>query len=243
MEYVIKILMNSLYGKFGQKFLNRYNWIPFNHTLEELNKLKYFERIGDFIRVKKDYQDPAAFCIPIWALHVTAKARLKLHDAILKTKPVYVDTDSLMTQEIVSTSDELGDLKLEMYIEKGIIVKPKMYSIISNKGDYVKVKGVAKRFKYDEFKSFLKNPSVTYKKFMKFKESIRRGFIPNEIRDMTKDLDLEDNKREWTHSFNPEIFQESIPLEVKHEGYKEQIERGIRSDNINHNEFKQKASV
>ena len=218
-EMVDKLLMNSLYGKFGQKFINRDNWLPFTHTLEELNKLKWFERVGDFIRIKKDFTEPADFCIPIWALYVTAYARMHLYDLIVKTNPAYVDTDSLITQTEMKTGKELGELKQEFKISHGIICKPKMYALVPTKEwqkllekkDLVKIKGIAKKLSFNEFGELLKNPKVSYIKFMKFKESIRRGFTPNELQEITKNLDLEDTKRIWKKKFNPKELQESKP--------------------------------
>ena len=215
MEQVVKLLMNSLYGKFGQKFVGKDNWIPFNHTLEELDKLDNFERIGDFIRVKQEQSDPSAFCFPIWALYTTAYARIKMHYAMLECNPVYVDTDSLVTTKTMDESLELGDLKKEMTISFGLVVKPKFYAFRDSEDhDYVKIKGVGKRLTMMEFNGVVLNPKVFYKKFMKFKESIRRGFIPNEIMDMEKELSLEDNKRVWSECFNPLQLQDSFPVEV-----------------------------
>ncbi len=216
MEQVVKLLMNSLYGKFGQKFIDRDEWQPFNHTLEELNKLKFFERHGDFIRIKKDFTEPSAFCIPIWALYVTAYGRIKIYDAVKKSDAIYCDTDSIVTKSKLKTSDELGDLKLEMKIRHGIIVKPKFYAVVdSDRKEFVKIKGLGKRLTFNEFNRFLKSPKITYMKFMKFKESIRRGFIPNEIIDMIKKMDLEDNKRQWVGKFDPKVLNSSSPILVK----------------------------
>ena len=210
MEYVYKILLNSFYGKLAQKFTDKDNWTPFNHTPAELEKIQDFEIIGDYIRIKNSRVKPTNFCFPIWALYVTAYGRIKLHDYMLKTNPVYVDTDSLITKEILSESKELGGLKLEMYIKRGIIIKPKMYALQDyNNKSYVKIKGVSQRFDFDEFGKFIQNPIARYKKFMSFKESVRRNFIPNEIQNIKKDLTLNDTKRVWLGDFNPNIFQES----------------------------------
>ena len=214
MEKVVKLLLNSLYGKFGQKFKDRDNWIPFNHTIEELNKLNSIERFGDYIRIKQD-AEPSCFCFPIWALYVTAYGRIKLHSAMLEAHPVYVDTDSLITPYEMPVSDDLGDLKLEMKVSHGMIVKPKFYAVVdADNNEFVKIKGVAKKFNFLEFNGLLLNPEVRYKKFMKFKESIRRGFVPNEIIDMTKELSIEDNKRVWEFKFNPFNLQSSEPFEI-----------------------------
>ena len=211
MELVVKLVLNSLYGKFGQKFENKENLEPFNHTLEELAKLEFFERIGDYIRIKKSSDRPANHCFPIWALYVTAYGRLYLHDFIRRAMPVYVDTDSLITKKEFSTSTSLGALKKEAFIKEGIIVKPKFYMI----NNTCKVKGLGVRLTRNQFLKFIAEPTLTYKKFMKFKESIRRGFIPNEIVDMTKSMNLEDDKRLWDAKFDSMDFQISEPLEAK----------------------------
>jgi len=210
MQLIVKLLMNSLYGKFGQKFVNRENLLPFNLTLKELHQYDYFERIGNFIRVRKSVSRPAAFCIPIWALYTTAYGRLKLYDYIKKSDAIYVDTDSLITKKEFVSSNQLGKLKLETTIKNGIIIKPKFY-MINNK---VRVKGVGFKVSTNKFMQLLHNPKVTYEKFMKFRESIRRGFIPNEIQDITKQINLEDDKRYWSDEFNFNEFQMSEPLQV-----------------------------
>lgn len=218
MEKVVKLLLNSLYGKFGQKFMDKDNWVPMTLTMEELDKLKEFEIIENFIRIKNQCEEPSAFCTPIWASYVTSYARIKLYDAMVDSNAVYCDTDSIVTTKEMCTSDKLGDLKLEMGDVCGIVVKPKMYAFVGNddgkKLEYVKMKGVCQRMCFDDFKKFLDDPTTTYMKFMKFKESLRRGFIPNEIVMMTKTLDLNDTKREWIGNFN-QGFEWSTPYRVK----------------------------
>lgn len=210
MEFVIKLLMNSLYGKFGQKFRNRDNLTPFNHTIEELNEMDYFERLGDFIRIKQPYSHPSSFCIPIWAAYITAYARLKLHKYIKLAHPVYVDTDSLITKKEFIDSDKLGKLKLEKTIKTGIIVKPKFYSI----DGHVKVKGLGKKIAGKEFNCLLKNPSITYNKFTRLREALRRGLYPNEIIPITKEFSLEDDKRIWNSEFSIDELQSSRPHKI-----------------------------
>jgi len=221
MESVVKLLLNANYGKYGQKFENRDNWTPFNHTEEELNALPDFERVGDFLRIKEKDGTPAVFCIPIWALYVTAYGRLKLHKAISEHNAIYCDTDSLITLDKIQESTKLGELKLEMTINNGIIVKPKFYAFqgtdmqSGEPVEYVKMKGVGVRMSFPQFCSFMVNPEVAYMKFTKFKEAIRRKLIPNEIQNITKHLSLEDNKRIWETDFNPLKLQESTPINME----------------------------
>ncbi len=67
---------------------------------------------------------------------------------------------------------------------------------------------------FSKFREVLRNPAIAYDKFCKFKEAMRRGFIPNEIIPIIKHLDLEDTKREWKGKFNPQELCESSPLDV-----------------------------
>jgi hypothetical protein len=215
MEYVVKLLLNSLYGKFGQKFTNRDTVQPFTQTIEQLRKIKEFERIGDYIRIKKDLVDPPSFTIPVFPVYVTAYARIKLWEKINQCQPAYVDTDSLFTKKEYPNSNELGKLKLEMKIRRGIIVKPKFYALQPyDKEAYIKIKGVGCKVTMPIFQQLLLNPSITYQKFMKFRESIRRGFIPNELQNITKELSLEDDKRDWLAPFNATTTQYSNPLKI-----------------------------
>ena len=218
MEYVTKIMMNSLYGKFGQKFIDKDNWIPKNSiTAEQLDKASSYEVRGDYIRVCNNRTRPSSFCVPIWASYVTAYGRIKLWKAIKQTKPIYCDTDSLITDKPLKTSDKLGDLKLEMEIAEGVVVRPKFYALREHNTDeftpgYVKIKGLGRRLTYLEFFGFLQKPSITYDKFTKFKEAIRRNLVPNEIIKVTKELSLEDEKRIWPKQFNYKELQDSLPV-------------------------------
>jgi len=211
MELVVKLLLNSLYGKFGQKFVNKDAWIHSSATKAELSKYDKIERYGDYFRTVINKTKPSAFCIPIWACYVTSMARLKLYEYITRCDPVYCDTDSIITKKELITSNKLGGMKLEMKIKHGLIVKPKFYSISSSKESFVKIKGLGRRLKREEFLSLMNNPSVTYKKFMKFKESVKRGFIPNQIVNITKNFNLEDDKRTWKEPFNFNDIQVSKP--------------------------------
>lgn len=211
MQSVVKLFLNGLYGKFGQKFLDKDNWIPIPKSIEALHAINFIDRIGDYIRVKNDGR-PAVFCIPIWAAYVTAYGRRKLHDLTLQTTPYYVDTDSIITHKDIMESSELGKLKLEYSIHSGLIVKPKMYMLDTQHGGIVKAKGLGVKLSKDMFLAFMVEPKLAYKKFTKFKEALRRKRIPNEIVDIEKRFSLEDNKRCWPNKFATDELQFSMPV-------------------------------
>lgn len=213
MEIVVKLLLNSLYGKFAQKYLNRDNWIHDSMLDDDIILNEFIaERKGEYCRVVKD-SEPSNFCFPIWASYITAYGRIKLYREIIKHKPAYVDTDSLLIDHEIEQSTELGKLKLEMKIKKGCIVRPKFYALMdADSKEYVKIKGLGTHLTYLNFFGLLKDKRVNYHKFSKFKESVRRGFIPNQIIPTHKTFGVEDEKRRWDVMFNPDVEQDSKPL-------------------------------
>jgi len=225
MNLTVKLLMNSLYGKFGQKFLDKSEWQPFNHTTAELKKLKTFEVKNGYIYMKKD-RDPSCFCIPIWAIYTTAYGRLELYDYLNKYDTAYCDTDSIITKEEILSSDQLGGMKLELYIKTGIIVKPKFYRL----NEKVKIKGIGMKLLLKDFEEILCKKTVKYNKFVKFAESQRRGLVPNEIIEIEKNLSLEDDKRIWIGSFSHETLQYSKPLVIKENMMDKKLNNTIEID-------------
>ena len=220
MEVVVKLLLNGLYGKFGQKFLERDNILPeamitMKWIEENLNST--FDRIGNsnFYLIKSKVR-PAVFCNPVWAAYITAYARLKLYDLIRLCKPIYCDTDSIITKKTLPTSSRLGKLKLEYRIKEGIIVRPKFYFFKPyHKDAQVKIKGVGTKITEEKFKRMMIDPRIRYTKFAKHRESLRRGLQINEILDIEKVLQLEDTKRHWSEPFNHQELQFSDAIDLQ----------------------------
>jgi hypothetical protein len=132
MEDITKLMLNSLYGKFCQKFLDKENIVS-SIIFDDTNKnIKSFEPYNDnnFVRVVED-REPSNFCMVMWGSMVTAYARLEIYKYLSEHNPTYCDTDSIITRHTIPTSEKLGDMKLEMEIKSGIIVKPKFYAIIN----------------------------------------------------------------------------------------------------------------
>jgi len=219
MEYVVKLLLNSLYGKFSEKIDNRDNWIPSSATMEELLRYDEFDRIGSFFRVIVREGKPHAYSFPIWSSYITSIARMILHEAMVRYDPIYVDTDSIMTTKKVDTGKGLGEWKKEMDIREGVIVRPKFYALKDRfpkkkeKEEVVKVKGLGTRLSYLEFMGLCvaDEKKVYYDKFIRFKEALRHDFIPNEIRETFKTFDIDDKKRVWDAPFDIHRLNFSSP--------------------------------
>jgi hypothetical protein len=208
-EFVIKLMMNSSYGKLGQDNSKMTKCV-------HISKVKDLSKIESFVG-KPDYQDgwanvkdkqkTPAFVHVIVASYVTALARIHMHRMMREHDVIYTDTDSIITKDEMRHSRELGDLKLEKTIDVPlIVVRPKVYVY----ADSVRCKGFP-GLKRDDFDKLLKGESFSYRKFSKFKESILREMQFNSVYRAEKNLDLEDNKRLWKHKFSLEP-QESVPL-------------------------------
>lgn len=233
-EYVYKILMNSLYGKFAQKFKDRESLTPVSLFDYHKNQNENFEELPFenpiYVRMKKD-SEPSLFCLPLISAYVTSYARIELWELLNKHNPIYCDTDSIITKDIIKESKELGKLKKEFTIKEVIIVKPKFYFMkyIDNENNVFtkgKIKGIRlNKYKLNEndkeyktkvsmndFYSIIENKKVYYEHFTKLKESLRQiGLKPNQIRMVSKNLDTEDSKRKWNKRFNHSEIQDSEP--------------------------------
>ncbi len=159
-EQIVKYLLNSLYGKFGQK---AEDWVkigncPGEPDREEMilyknprraMRLRYL--LGELFELKGHSEAYNSF--PAIASHVTAYARLylwELMQACGHGNYVYCDTDSLMVTDVgrdnlshYLSPTELGKLKLERTVKKLIIRGLKDYSA----DEKVVIKGVRKSAK------------------------------------------------------------------------------------------------
>lgn len=119
LKHFVKIPLNSLYGKLGEKRNMRII------TVSEGNIVKnYPERNGETVYARHA-------CIPI-AAYVTAYSRLYLHQLAkrLDGKLFYIDTDSLFTTQTLPTGRKLGELSLKNEArsdDQSIFVRSKFY--------------------------------------------------------------------------------------------------------------------
>lgn len=224
-ELVVKLFMNSLYGKFGQRFFDKQKTVPVPDTSDELALMKDFTIVKqgttEFIRLNHQVTEPSAFCIPILASYITSYARIRLYSYLSNYRVVYCDTDSCISLDPIPTSLNLGEMKFEGHLEKGFIVRSKFYGYmgVDHKGkviDSVKIKGVSIRMKCKDLDEYLHQPkTISYKKLVKWKEAIRREMHINSVTDVRKDLSFNDDKHLWNREFSPDEWQwgDSLILE------------------------------
>ncbi len=151
---VVKILLNSAYGKFGMKTVRKkiYMWddpelpenaVPASSDPESL--IWYADEVVD-----------APYIMPQVSARVTALSRVALHKGMMRCLELggevdYCDTDSILTTAELPSSTKLGELKDEFPEHSGkihgIFIGPKMYLLDAEGFEYVKCKGVEKKMK------------------------------------------------------------------------------------------------
>ena len=219
-QLIYKLLMNSLYGKFGERKHMKIKYFDLMHmSKKDIINLQneHYDKNVSISDSGKGYYTEEETCnsshvLPIIPIYITAKARIKLWRIARLHDPYYMDTDSIVTKSVLASSKELGELELEHHIDTGIFIKPKMYYFKDGNEEVVKLKGVP-HVNLDQFKEVLRGETIKYNKFVKLKEGIRRNLKINSIIEIEKNINLEDNKRLWLKKFDL-ILEESEPLMV-----------------------------
>jgi len=218
-QLIYKLLMNSLYGKFGER---KHNVID-HFDLSMMSQKEKDQLNSNHIKSVSFNEDGkgyatweeecnSAHVFPILPVYITAMGRIKLWEKARTLDPIYMDTDSIVTKEKLAYSNKLGDIDMEHYIDKAIFIKPKMYYFIDGDKEVIRLKGVPHVTK-KQFLEVLEGSKISYNKFVKLKEGIRRNLKVNSIIGIDKDISLEDTKRIWKYPFSLEA-QDSMPINI-----------------------------
>lgn len=205
---VWKLLLNSLYGKFGErsdkrKILFRPLSIICQHTIPCPDDNPCIERIADDIySVKEDKEIPHAH-VPI-AAHITALSRGLLYDHLDSCRKVfYCDTDSIVCgpEDVLPTGTTLGALKHEYSVRMGTFLAPKLYSFERDDGKrIVRAKGFS-RLDYQGFQALAEGREYVISRMQRIRESLNfSGTVtPKDIR-IEKRIYLQNTKRRFLPS-------------------------------------------
>ncbi len=198
LSFVVKLLLNSLYGKFGQNALRR-KVVPWDIDLPE-----------GAIPVDGTAESPvwyidekvtAPYIMPQIAAHVTALARIKLYRHMLQagTSLAYCDTDSIITSIELECSTALGDLKNEYpgVTFSGTFLAPKLYMLRGSDG-YTKVvaKGIRERTE-STFNTLASGGTVSSFELEKLGKLAHAGFRKPQMFELKKSLKFKSVKRTW----------------------------------------------
>jgi hypothetical protein len=173
MNYIAKLLMNSLYGRFGMKTTNTVVDIydcskdSGRAYLQKVidaqgESIQDYIQIGDKYLIIRDniksysYDEDEDLYHGIdvnvaIASAITSYARIYMSS--FKNNDnfnlYYSDTDSIVIDQELPESlvgNKLGELKLEHVIERGVFLAPKVYGFVSDKGEkIIKVKGLKEK--------------------------------------------------------------------------------------------------
>jgi hypothetical protein len=153
-----KLMLNSLYGKFGQ-----------NGGLEIIYNDK-----------EQMLEGKAKHANVVWSAYITSYARLRMLGFLRSLSTCfYTDTDSLFTFDNLPSSSDLGALKEEGIYKEAEFKGNKLYHL----DDSYKAKGVPRKMAED----FFRTGKATYKKPMRFKEGRARGLQPNVWHEVEKE--------------------------------------------------------
>jgi hypothetical protein len=238
MNLIAKLLLNSLYGKFGMRVEKTMVEI-FNLNTDEgklglktlldaadvsiLDFIEFDNNKYLFVRnalselFNEDSYHGTDINIAI-ASTITAGARLYM-SAFKNNESYnlyYSDTDSIVIDQPLDprlVGDKLGQLKLEHLISKAIFLAPKVYGIVDTDGnETIKIKGVTDEVSSDihigDLEQLLMLDSSRVFNQQKWYKSLIKGEI--HITDLLYNLKVTSNKREAIYVDN--IFHNTDPL-------------------------------
>lgn len=177
-----KLMLNSLYGKFGEHGNGRVLTIENGEVTEE----------KPLAQKRKWYH-----CVPI-AAYITSYARLELWRMMQKIKAenlYYCDTDSIHTTQSLNhwVGKDLGNLKLEdtAKIREAIYLRAKFYWF----KNHLTMKGFAQNLNMYYFKAMLisGNFEIAQHRILKVLEAQRLGKKPLYDYNFLKKVDLQDD--------------------------------------------------
>jgi len=223
MNYIAKILLNSLYGRMGMDDRFTYSsFISKDSYLEYEGKYSYkildvmdfgdnylVEVEGDETRTMLDDRNESHNINISISSAVTGYARILMSKFKnnSKLKLYYTDTDSIYTNLNPDKLNELnnnivdpkilGKLKLETISTRAIFISPKVYYLKTNEGqEYYKVKGLSQNtlLSQVDFETLLNQKTSIIKKQDKWYKDLSKGHIV--VKNQIYTLQQTDNKRE-----------------------------------------------
>jgi hypothetical protein len=215
MIVIYKLLLNSLYGKFGMKKKYKtkyYEYIPYDLLEKYDNEHKIYiiklfntERTDCYIQVEDEKLENSYNSIPSYASYVTSYSRIKLLKGLISTQfnnLVYCDTDSLFIEddsnikELITVGNEIGEYKLEKkFIHEIRGLKNYVYE---KDGKIIEgIKGVpSKAVKIEEgVEDGVKFARYEIEKYVKTKQAIRNELVTGDNYMMNKKIFFKSDKR------------------------------------------------
>jgi len=230
-NYIAKLLLNSLYGRFGM--IDQFPEIIIFNNLKEMNVfIEKFSgdiidiiELGDKILVKYISDDTKTSTM-LYANLETHNVNISIASCItgysrihmtqfknnIDFKLYYSDTDSIyidrpLLSDIVN-SKILGKMKLENVLDKAIFLAPKVYYLETINGKIIyKIKGLSHDIELNkiDFEKLLFKESTLEKFQTKWIKKLSKGQI--EVIDQLYTLKVTDNKRKLIYNENNKLIK------------------------------------
>ena len=231
-----KLLLNSLYGKFGQKVFTKKSIISSNNEIYDIigkdNKLINIEFIGDekmIIEYETIGDEFEIGKLIRFSSYITALSRTKLSQIMrnIGHKHIYYcDTDSIFTDKKPTIdfidNNILGKWKLECIIKKALFLSPKSYYYEDIDEEICKKsKGVdARRMEISDYNGLINESKkyVSQSRMMFF-----RSFNGVSINEMIRRVQVVYNKRIFNDDSNTSEAYSNINEWSKSKNYKKQF--------------------
>jgi len=149
MRTLFKLMLNSLYGKFGQTG-EKVVVVPVRTFLKLKSAPLNFKTWNGLVFWNVD-QSPPPWGNFVWPAIITARARVRLLRELMRLRrsgcrPLYCDTDAVMYQGAASYPSQarkIGDFELRGMFHKALILGKKEYGLQNQNGTWLlHVKGV-----------------------------------------------------------------------------------------------------
>ena len=227
-DVICKLLMNSLYGRFGMN-PDKEN-LSFDQ-LEDSEIYTFLENNRCKIPIFKNKVTLKTFFNVAISCFVTSYSRIAMHKhyMLCENDIWYTDTDSLFTTKNFDNNNNLGSLKLEYESKRACFLLPKTYATekITDNMEVVKkicMKGfdnkLAQKFTLDDFKNALEgevgvlrltNPS----KLARFRTALRKKDFLTMMEEQERQIKSYYDKRKVYRTSSG--FFDSSPLHIKDE--------------------------
>lgn len=229
MNFIAKILMNSLYGRFGMN--DNFNTINIIHKdyfpdfqgkfLDEIIKTTEIEDyfLVEFNSIDKEankeddnstHNTNIAVASAITAYSRIHMTQFKNNEKIVlyytDTDSIYVDENSEIPESLID-NEILGKLKLENTCNKAIFLCAKVYCLdTEEKGVVYKAKGLKHDIELtiNDFEDLLNKDVFIEKSQIKFRRNLIEGHI--ELLEQLYTLKVTDNKRELIYNKNSKLI-------------------------------------
>ena len=224
---ICKLLLNSLYGRFGlSPRLEEYSFKEIESKISDnllINKLEVGNNdLFGYLKLrnqdisKYSYESNLNISLPV-SFMTSAYARIHMSDIKMSYGEHlhYTDTDSAVTsiplpEKMVGNA--LGQFKLEHSFKKGVFLCPKVYGLILEDGsEVIKVKGSTVLPTFAQLEQILDNKEPLALSQSRWTKNFSTGKVS--ITDIIYNLMLTENKRKFVYDHQGRIV-DTMPLVI-----------------------------